>query len=147
MCLCRLLSLLACHHAGDGSRVWSYQVPVIGQDEPRGNKMLHVHQATGTASVVITNGLSVQGLRPTAIYQQIGGAPSHKFTIVSPSGVTTTTSSKTGTVTGVALTLDNELWWTIVVKGSSGIFQRTILLKVCWQFDSVLTCLLHQAAV
>jgi hypothetical protein len=133
---------LVCHHAGDGSRVWSYQVSRSGQDEPRGNKMLHVHQATGTSSVVTTNSANPPSLIIIAIYQQGSAAPSDSTitTIFRSYGLTTIPgSSIRGTVTGVALTLNNELWVAMVVK-NSGSFVQSLVLKVCLHYNSHWLC-------
>jgi hypothetical protein len=106
--------------AGDGSRVWSHQAPLPGEDIPRGNKMLHVHQPIGNIYLVATNSLMPTVLTVIKISQQGSAPPTHATldlnlaTIVPQASLTTTTSSKLAVVAGVVVTQQalGQLWIT-----------------------------------
>jgi hypothetical protein len=116
--------------------VWSYQVLEPGQDEPRGNKMLHVHQPTGDIYLVATNELKPTVLTVVKISQQGNAQPSHATldldlaTLVPQSSLTTTTGSKRAIVTGVALTQQGQLWITGQTKTLSTLPEGTFLIQV-----------------
>ncbi|WIA37942.1 hypothetical protein OEZ86_001319 [Tetradesmus obliquus] len=111
----------------DGSRVWSSQVPQAGQDEPRGKKMLHLHQATSDLYLVATNSLRPNVLTVIKITQQGSAAPSHAAVDVDMAMSTlalqkpqTTTFGKGVIVTGVVLTQQGALWITGQTQTAGG---------------------------
>lgn len=121
-------------------------MPLPGQDEPRGNKMLHLHQATGDLYLVTTNELKPIKLVVIKISQQGSAPPSHAAVDVDMSTLvlpkpTTTTSSKGVIVTGVVLTQQGALWITGQTQTAGGNLEGSFFIQVCFFQEDALDLL------
>jgi hypothetical protein len=103
-------------HAGDGSRVWSYQFGLAGNEEPLGRQQLHVNKVTGDIFLVTTNDLKGNTITAVKIVPPTSTTlASHTPLDIDFAPLTTTTPSRQVRALSVVLSVD-------AASGSGGLW-------------------------